>query len=75
MSICKRCNQPIEFRLTAAGRHVPVDVQPVALLTRRGAIVHGWVVHFATCALARRRQVRELHIYQECFQFVDGQRE
>ena len=71
MTTCNHCGAPIEFRATVAGRLMPVDAQPVALITRRGTVVHGWVVHWTTCSARPRRLPRHLRILQEMFSFVD----
>ncbi len=67
MSICDRCGAPIEYRRTARGRAMPVDPGKVAVLTRRGGVVHGWVSHFCTCESRVCYLPEEFHIVQRRF--------
>lgn len=67
MAICKRCGAQIEYRTTARGRRMPVDPGKVAIITPRGTVVHGWIVHFATCPAVRCHLPNEVRLVQSAY--------
>jgi hypothetical protein len=67
MATCKRCGAQIEYRMTAAGRWMPVDPGCVAVVTKRGTVLHGHVSHFCTCPANRAGIPRETRISQRRF--------
>jgi len=68
MAICRKCGAQIEYRVTLRGNKLPVDPTRVAVITRRGTVVHGWISHFSTCHTRKRRLPPELHIVQRRFE-------
>jgi len=75
MSECRHCKAPIEYRTTVNGRRIPVDPQPVAVVTKRGTIIHGWTVHFSTCPSKKHWLPGEMRIFQSRFHFLDEEGE
>jgi len=67
MATCKLCGSTIEYRRTVKGRHMPVDPSQVAVITKRGTVVHGYVSHFVTCPGNRAGIPRETRIVQRRF--------
>ena len=70
MATCKRCGALIEYRTTLQGRSMPVDPGKVAVVTRRGTVIHGWVSHFCTCEQVRVGIPSEVRIFQRSFRPV-----
>lgn len=57
MSVCKFCGDTIMFRVTEAGRKMPLDVKEVIIWQTNGAScmpVKGHKTHFETCKKYRR---------------------
>lgn len=46
---------------------MPVDLDEVAIVTKRGTVVHGWILHFCTCGSRVRYLPEESRIYQRWF--------
>lgn len=67
MATCKRCGAPIEYRTTVKGASMPVDPAKVAIITKRGTVIHGWVSHFCTCDSKVRYLPEETKIFQRRF--------
>ena len=49
MSTCSKCNAKIEWIKTEKGRQMPVDLEPVTVVTKEGKTVRGYIPHWATC--------------------------
>ena len=45
---CK-CGVEIRFLPTRSGKYMPVECDPVKIMTDDGTLVKGWVVHFGRC--------------------------
>jgi hypothetical protein len=67
VATCKQCGALIEYRKTLAGQLMPVDPDRVAVVTRKGTVVHGRVSHFCTCPAYRAGLPKEVKIYQRKF--------
>jgi len=68
MAICRKCGAQIEYRVTLRGNKLPVDPAKVAVITRRGTVVYGWISHFSTCPNRVYSRPPELHIVQRRFE-------
>lgn len=53
MATCTSCGAAIDFITSAtSGKPIPVDVPPLKVVTKDGAVIDGFVSHFATCPTA-----------------------
>jgi hypothetical protein len=59
MTTCKSCGAVIEWITTASGKSMPCDPKLVRVMTKEGALVAGFIPHFATCpTVQQHRQAR-----------------
>lgn len=64
---CLRCGRPIFWGITTAGKKIPLDQTPAVYLVvqrqnTKGLVeraLNGMVIHFATCAGAKRSTKKE----------------
>lgn len=47
---------------------MPVDPGLVAIVTKQGGVVHGWVLHFCTCKSEVRYLPEEARVVQGIFE-------
>lgn len=65
---CSSCQAEIVWIKTLKGRAAPCDAKPVSILTLDGAVVRGYVSHFATCpnGAAHRKRREGAEAEGEC---------
>ena len=56
MPRCKSCDSEIKFIRTEKGRAMPVDIEPITVVTALGKTIKAWKPHWAVCPGASKHR-------------------
>ena len=48
--VCKGCGVYIEWIRTKKGKNMPVEPDPINIITEEGETIEGFIPHWATCS-------------------------